>query len=112
MTIPGVGQILALVIMLETYDIGRFKGPGHFCSYCRTVKSERISNGRKKGEGNRKNGNKYLAWAFIEASQFARQHDEQARKWFDGKAAKTNKIIASKALASKLAKCAYYIKKN
>jgi hypothetical protein len=48
----------------------------------------------------------------VEAAQFARRYDEQARQWFDRKTAKSNKIIASKALASKLAKCAYYIMKN
>jgi transposase len=112
LTIPGIGLILALVITLETWDINRFKGPGHFCSYCRTVKAERTSNFKKKGKGNSKNGNKYLSWAFVEAAQFARRYSPEAKQWFDRKTAKTNKIIATKALASKLAKCAYYLMKN
>lgn len=67
LTVSGIGKILGLTIMLESGDMNRFQKVGNFSSYCRCVKSERLSNGKKKGEGNRKNGNKYLAWAFIEA---------------------------------------------
>ena len=70
-TVPGIGEILALTIMLETGDIRRFASVGNFASYCRCVGSQKISNGKKKGKGNTKNGNKYLAWAFVEAAHFA-----------------------------------------
>ena len=55
-TAPGIGDILAETILLETGDITRFKDPGNFASYCRCVDSRRESNGKKKGENNRKNG--------------------------------------------------------
>src|ERR1019366_8203562 len=71
LTVNGIGPILGLTIMLETGDIGRFKTVGHYASYCRCVDSRKMSNHKKKGEGNRKNGNKYLAWAYIEAAQYA-----------------------------------------
>jgi transposase len=54
-TVPGIGEILALTIMLETGDIRRFASVGNFASYCRCVGSEKISNGKKKGKGNTKN---------------------------------------------------------
>jgi len=63
--------ILALTIMLETGDISRFDKVGNYASYCRCVKGARYSNGKKKSKTNTKNGNKYLAWAFIEAANFA-----------------------------------------
>jgi len=69
--VPGIGQILALTIMLETGDIKRFSTVGDYASYCRCVGSQKLSNGKKKGSGNTKNGNKYLAWAFVEAANFA-----------------------------------------
>jgi hypothetical protein len=47
--------------MLEVGDINRFPKVGNYSSYCRAVKSTRLSDNKKKGEGNRKNGNKYLA---------------------------------------------------
>ena len=59
-TVPGIGETLATTIMLETGTITRFARVGNFSSYCRCVDSRRESNGKKKGEGNAKNGNKYL----------------------------------------------------
>jgi transposase len=108
-TLPGVGVVLGLTITLEIGDIKRFAGPGEFASYCRTVRAQRTSNDKKKGENNRKCGNKYLAWSFVEAANFARRHDGPCRKWFDRKAARTNSIIATKALACKLAKAAWFL---
>jgi len=80
-----------------------------YASYCRTVNSQRLSNGKKKGENNGKCGNKYLAWAFVEAANFAKRYDRQSRKYFDRKAAQTNRIVATKALACKLAKAAWHM---
>jgi len=108
-TLPGVGIILGLTITMEIGDIHRFKSAGDFASYCRTVDSQRLSNGKKKGENNEKCGNKYLAWAFVEAANFARRHDEQCRKWYDRKASRTSTVIATKALACKLAKAAWHV---
>ena len=108
-TMPGVGKILGLTITLETVDPKRFASPGDYASYCRCVDSRRMSNRKKKGENNGKCGNKYLAWAFVEAAQFARRHDESCRKFHDRKAAQVNKIVATKALACKLAKAAWHM---
>jgi len=76
---PGIGKILGLTIMLETGEIGRFAGVGNYASYCRKVNTKWSSNGKSKGKGNKNNGNKYLAWAFSEASELARRFDAQAR---------------------------------
>jgi transposase len=105
-SIPGIGTILG------TGDINRFKKVGNFSSYCRCASSKRISNNKSKGKGNTKNGNRYLAWAFIEAANFARRYNESLNKYFQRKAARTNKIVATKALANKLARAAYFIMKN
>jgi transposase len=45
------------------------------------VDSRRESNGKKKGEGNAKNGNKYLAWAFVEAANFALRYCPEAKDY-------------------------------
>ena len=108
----GIGDILAETILLETGDIRRFKRAGNYASYCRCVESKRISNDKKKGVGNRKNGNKYLAWAFIEAANFAKRHNPKARAFYERKKAETNNIIALKALAHKLSRACYHIMKN
>jgi len=111
-SIPGIGEVLAIVIMLETGDVTRFAHVGNFASYARCVDSARYSNGKKKGEGNTKNGNAYLVWAFIEAANFARRYSEEAKRFFERKKAKTNSIVATKALAHKLARASYHMLKE
>lgn len=108
----GIGEILSTTIMLEIGTIERFKHVGNFASYSRCVNSARLSNGKKKGEGNVKNGNKYLAWAFIEAANFARRYCPQAKRFYERKKARTNSIVATKALAHKLARAAYHMLKQ
>jgi transposase len=90
-------------------DIKRFKTDGDFASYCRMVDARHLSNGKQKAENNQKCGNKYLAWAFVEAANFSRRYDEKCRRWYDRKAAKTSKVLATKALGCKLAKAAWHI---
>ena len=108
-TAPGIGETLATTIMLETGTIARFARVGNFSSYCRCVDSLRESNGKKKGEGNAKNGNKYLAWAFVEAANFAVRYCPQAKSFYERKKRKTNCIVATKALAHKLARACYHM---
>jgi transposase len=108
-TVPGIGQILALTMMLESGDMRRFPSVGNFASYCRCVGSQKISNGKRKGSGNTKNGNKYLAWAFVEAANFAVRYQPSIRRFYQRKRAKTNGIVALKAVAHKLCRACYYI---
>ena len=108
-TVPGIGQILALTIMLETGDIRRFFSVGNFASYCRCVGSQKISNGKRKGKGNTKNGNKYLAWAFVEAAHFAVRFNSKIKSFDQRKKAKTKVVVAIKAVAHKLCRACYYI---
>ena len=112
LTLPGVGKILALTIMLETGPIVRFETVGDYVSYCRKVPSEWTSNGKRKGSGNKKNGNKYLAWAYSEASDFARRFYPEPRAYYNRKMQKTNPAVAHSALSHKLARAGYYIMKD
>jgi transposase len=112
LTVPGIGNILGLTIMLEVGDISRFLKVGNYSSYCRCVKSERISNSKKKGQGNRKNGNKYLSWAYVEAANFFRRYCPKANAFYQHKKAKKNGVVAIKALSNKLARASYYIMKD
>jgi transposase len=111
-SVPGIGQTLATVILLETGPIDRFASVGNYASYARCVDSVRSSNRKKKGEGNVKNGNKYLVWAFVEAANFARRYCPEARRFHARKRAKTNNVVATKALAHKLARACYHILKE
>ena len=110
--VPGIGKILALTIMLETGPISRFEKVGNFVSYCRKVSSKWVSNDKAKGKGNKKSGNKYLAWAFSEAAEFARRLHDESRAYYNRKMQRTNFMTAHNALAHKLARASYYIMRD
>ncbi len=95
--------------MLETGPIARFAGPGNYASYCRAVKSTHTSNNKKKGEGNRKSGNKDLAWAYVEAAGHSIRCCPELRAWYQRKASRTKKVVGIKALANKLSKACFFI---
>ncbi len=107
LTVDGIGRVLALTIMLEVGDINRFSDVGHFASYARCVGSAHISNGKKKGKGNTKNGNKYLGWAFMEAATFAARYNDTIQRYYQRKKAKAHLMVAKKAVAHKLARACY-----
>lgn len=107
--LPGIGPILSLVVALESGEFSRFGSAGCYASYCRAVKSIRSSNGRKKGRNNGKNGNSYLAWAFIEAATFAVRYYPRIKTWYERKKRKRNVAVAKKALACKLAKATWHV---
>ena len=111
-TVWGVGTILGLTIMYETGEISRFSQVGDYCSYARCVGSVRISNGKKKGENNTKNGNRYLSWAYVEAANFASRFYPQAHRFIQRKRAKGNHTLAVKALGHKLARASYYVMRD
>ena len=110
--LPGVGKILALTIMLETGPISRFETVGDYVSYCRKVPSQWMSNRKWKGSGNTKNGNRYLSWAYAEASDYARRLHPEPRAYYQRKRQKTNAVVAHSALAHKLARAAYYVMRD
>ena len=112
LTVPGIGPVIAWTIVLEAGDLGRFKNVGCFASYCRCVDSQKTSNEKKKGTGNVKNGNAYLAWAFFEAAHFAIQFLPAAKRFYERKAAERNPILAMKALAHKIARACYYVMRD
>jgi len=114
LTVQGIGTILAQTISLETGAISRFPTVGHSASYCRCVDSTKLSNGKRKGTGNVKNGNPYLAWAYMEAAQFALRFQPAAQRFYQRKLAKSrnNTILARKAVAHKLARACYYMMRD
>ena len=114
LTVDGIGTILAQTIMLESGDMGRFPTVGNYASYCRCVNSTKISNGKRKGQGNVKNGNPYLGWADMEAAQFALRFNARAQRFYQRKLAKSNNntILARKTVAHKLARACYSLMRD
>ena len=108
-TVPGIGQALGSTIALETGHIKRFPSPGHYASYARCLKTEKLSNGKRKGHGNGKNGNKYLAWAFMEAAHYAAIWSPRIKRYYEKKKSKTHVMVAKKTVAHKLARAVFHM---
>ena len=111
-TIPGVGKILGMTIMLETGNIGRFSRVGNYTSYCRCTSSSCTSNGKCKGKNNAKNGNKFLSWALVEAASQIVMHYSEPSRFYQRKKDRKNGAVAIKAIASKLSKAIYFMLKK
>jgi len=108
-TIPGVGRILALVLLYEIYDIKRFENVGRFISYCRLVKCAHESAGKKSGSGGSKIGNAHLKWAFSEAICLLLRESPEAQRFVARKEKKHGKAKALSILAAKLGRAVYWM---
>jgi transposase len=111
-TVSGIGDVLALTIALEIGEISRFASPGQFAPYARMVESRRESNGKTKGSGKPRCGNKHLSWAFVEAAHFAARYDPVVRQFYQPKCRKTLSVVAIKAVAHKLARACFHMMRD
>ena len=98
--------------MYETGEISRFPQVGDYCSYARCVDSRRMSNGKKKGENNTKNGNPFCRGRTLKLQTTQRGFTPDARAFVQRKTAKFNYTLAVKALGHKLARASYYVMRD
>ena len=108
-SVPGIGQILALVLLYEIHDIHRFPRVQDFVSYCRLVKCAKESNGKRLGTSGKKIGNVHLRWAFAEAAILFLRQNELGKEYFTKLERKHGKAKALTVLAHKLARTVYYM---
>lgn len=108
-SIPGVGPILALVLLYEIHDVGRFPDEGHLLSYARLVRGVHESAGKRQQGGNPKIGNAHLKWAFSEAVCLLVRSSAKAKAWLARRAAKHGKRRALGALAARLGRAVYHL---
>jgi transposase len=111
-SIPGVGKILGMTILLETGPIERFAQVGQYSSYARCVPTDKISNGKSKGKGNARNGNRYLAMAFVEAAHYAAIWNPQIKRFYQRRCKKVPVMVAKKTVANKLTRACYHMLKE
>jgi transposase len=108
-TIPGVGKVLALILLYEMHDVGRFDSAGQFLSYARLVRCLHESAGKKLGCGGKKIGNAHLRWAFAEAACLFLRSSERAKRWKQKQAAQRGEGKALAILAAKLGRAVYHM---
>lgn len=109
---PGIGKILGMTILLETGPLERFAQVGNYSSYARCVPTDRISNGKSKGKGNAKNGNRYLAMAFVEAAHYATIWNPTIKRYYQRKCKRVPLMVAKKTVANKLTRACYHMLKD
>ena len=111
-TTPGIGKILALVMIYEIHDINRFPRIGNFISYCRLVKPAHESAGKKQGSKNSKIGNVHLKWAFSEAACLIFRGNTRAQEYHERLVSKYGKAKALSIIAQKLGRAVYTMLKR
>jgi transposase len=111
-TIPGVGKLLALVLLYEIHAIDRFPTAGDLLSYARLVTPKQTSDGKVTGQGGAKIGNAHLKWAFSEAVLWMLRHSEDAKAYLNRKEKKHGKSRAMTMLARKIARTVYHMLKR
>jgi transposase len=108
-TIPGVGKILALVLLYEIHDIRRFADVGDFLSYARLVRCLHTSAGKRVGSGGKKIGNAHLKWAFSEAVCLLIRSCPAVKAWQQRHEKKHGKKKTLGILAAKLGRTVYHL---
>jgi transposase len=111
-SVPGVGKVLALVLLYEIHDICRFPSAGQFLSYARLVRCAQESAGKKKGTGGNKIGNAHLKWAFAEATCLRLREREPAKQWLARRQKKRGKARALGALAARLGRAVDHLRRR
>ena len=108
-SVPGIGQMLALVLRYEIQDIARFPRVQDFVSYCRLVKCAKESNGKRLGTSGKKIGNVHLRWAFAEAAILFLRQNQPGKEFFMKLEHQPGKAKALTVLAHKLARAVFYM---
>ena len=111
-SIPGVGQILALVILYEVHDVKRFPTVQDFSSYARLIRPTKESNGKWAGYSNKKIGNHHLKWAIKEAAVMMLRDSADAKYYVSKLTNKYNKGKALGIFTHKLGRAIYFMLKN
>ena len=108
-SIPGVGKILALVMLYDMHDIRRFPRGQDVASYCRLVKCAKESGGKRSGTSGTKIGHAYLKWAFSEAAVLLLRNNAKGQIYLARLEHKQGQGKAWTVLAHKLARAVYYM---
>lgn len=110
MTIPGVGRVLAEVIVAEIgFDMSRFPSAAHLASWAKVCPGNNESAGKRKS-GRTGEGNKYLRSALVEAAHAAsHRHSTYLCAQYHRLAARRGKKRAAMAVAHSILVIAYHL---
>ena len=108
-SVPGSGQILALVILYEIPDLQHVPRVPEFVSSCRVVKGAKESNGKRLGTSGNKIGTVPLRWACAEAAVLFLHQSQPGKAYFAQREHQPSTATALTVLAHKLARAVDYL---
>jgi transposase len=108
-TIPGVGPIISMTILLEVDTVARFESRQQFCSYARLISPRQESDGKVVGAGNARAGNAWLKWAFSEAAVLSSQKDQRMKRCLAQLQSKHGSGKGLSIFAHKLGRVVYHL---
>lgn len=111
-SVPGIGELSAVLIRYEIDDIERFVSDSKLCSYAGLVPSTYSSGSRTYRGKITKQGNKWLRWTLVEAAQTAIKKDLWLRRYYNKIEKRGGKKKAKVAVARKLLGIIYRIWKE
>jgi transposase len=98
MTIPGIGECSAMMLLAEIGEIGRFHDKEALCSYAGLVPRVRESAGKAARGGITRQGSPWMRWIMVEAAQVATRCSPAAKRYYERLARKKHKHVARVAL--------------
>jgi transposase len=101
-TIPGIGEISAMMVLAEIGELGRFGSKEALCSYAGLAPRVRESAGKAARGGITRQGSPWLRWIMVEAAQVATRTSPAARRYYERLQRRKHKHVARVALARKL----------
>jgi transposase len=107
MTIPGIGECSAMMLLAEIGDIRRFPDKEALCSYAGLVPRVRESAGKAARGAITRQGSPWLRWILVEAAQVATRCSPAAKRYYERLSRKKHKHVARVALARKLLSAVY-----
>jgi transposase len=108
-SVPGIGQMLALVILSELQDSTRFPRVQDFVPYCRLVKCAKESGGKRLGTSGKKSANAHLPWALAEAAVLFIRQSQPGKAYCTTLARHHGNAKALTVLAHQLGRAVYYL---
>lgn len=109
---PGIGIMIALIILYEVDDVNRFPTVGEFCNYARLAPNDTESAGKIVGKQGRRMGNQYLKWAFTQAVVLMNRRDSPLKRYIDRLTAKKGKAKAKAIISHRLGRSVYFMLKR
>jgi transposase len=106
--IRGIGRYIAMLVIAEVGDIGRFPSARHLCSWAGLTPTVRSSDGKARLGHITGQGSPALRWALVEAAQHSARGGGPLRDAYERITKRRGKSVAKVAVARKILTLCFY----